>query len=264
MYKSGLCSVSFRELSPEALVKLVSQAGLDSIEWASNAHVAEGDAKLAQRVRGLTEDAGLSVSSYGSYYKVVDESGKPVAFEPFLESALELGTDTIRIWAGHQPSDGLSASERGVIVDSLRLALDAAQAQGVKLGLEFHANTLSDSNGATLDLLKEVNHPSLYTYWQPIYWLTDPQYRIDGLKQLADRILNLHVFQWTFRPGAGSWGESTDRRPLKDGEKEWLEYLKMPLSPEIDRYALMEFVRGDDPNQFLEDANTLKSWIQSL
>ncbi|MCH6255187.1 sugar phosphate isomerase/epimerase [Puniceicoccaceae bacterium K14] len=261
MLKTGICSISFGSLSPEELVKLVSQSGLDSIEWASNVHVPFGDAKFAESIRKLTEDAGLSVSSYGSYYKVVDEEGKPLPFEPVIESALALGTDTVRIWAGHQPSDGLSEAERAVIVENLRIACEAAQSNGLKLGLEFHANTLSDSNGATMELLKAVDHPSLYTYWQPIYWLTDPAYRMDGLRQLASKILNLHVFQWVFRPGAGSWGESTDRRPLKDGEKEWLEYLKVDLDESFQHYALMEFVRNDTQEQFLEDAKTLKSWV---
>ncbi len=261
MIKTGLCSISFRDLTPEALVKLVSQAGLDSIEWASNVHVPFGDAKFAESIRKLTEDAGLSVSSYGSYYKVVDEKGKPDSFEPVLESALALGTDTIRVWAGHQPSDCLSDADRAVIVDNLRLACEAAQKHGIRLGLEFHANTLSDSNGATLDLLNEVDHPSLYTYWQPIYWLTDPRYRLDGLRQLAKRVLNYHVFQWAFRPGQGTWGESTDCRPLKEGEKEWLKYFEVQLDESIQHYALMEFVRNNDPDQFLQDAQTLKGWL---
>jgi sugar phosphate isomerase/epimerase len=260
--KTGICSISFGQLKPDELIKLVQKTQLDAIEWAGNAHVHPGDVQTASNVRKMTEDAGLEVSSYGSYWKVVDEKGTPVPFEPVLESALTLGTDTIRMWAGHNPSDAVTQTERDTIVSNLQSALDTAQKEGVKLALEFHANTLSDSNSATLDLLKEINRPNFYTYWQPIYWLTDPQYRIDGLKELADQVLNLHVFHWLFRPGAGSWGESTDRRPLVEGSNDWKDYFSVPLDPTFEHYALMEFVRNDDPEQFLKDAATLKSWLK--
>ena len=216
---------------------------------------------LAEEVRKRTEDAGLSVSSYGSYYKVVDEKGEPLPFEPVLESALGLGTDTIRIWAGHDPSDAVGKTQRHTIVEKIRRDLETAAKEGVRLALEFHANTLSDSNASTAALLAEVNHPNFYTYWQPVYWLTDSAYRLEGLKQLASRVLNLHVFQWQFRPGAGLWGESTDRRPLEEGAEEWKRYFEVPLDPSLTHYALMEFVREDDPAQFLADAEVLKALI---
>jgi sugar phosphate isomerase/epimerase len=249
-------------MEPKELVALVKQGGLDAIEWGSNVHVPAGDLKTADEVRQMTEQAGLGVSSYGSYWKIVDAEGRPDSFNPYLESAQALGTDTIRIWAGHKPSDAVTAAERKCMIDQLREALDAAQRQGIKLGLEFHANTLSDSNASTLELLDELNHPQLFTYWQPIYWLTDPQYRLDGLRQLADRVLNLHVFHWLFRPGAGSWGESTDRRTLEEGANDWETYFSVPLRPSLDHYALLEFVRGDEPGQFLRDAASLKTILK--
>lgn len=262
--KTGICSITLRQMSPAELVKLVAHAGLDSIEWGSDVHVPPGDLKIATDVREMTVDAGLEVSSYGSYWKVLEADGTPAPFEPVLESALALETDVIRVWAGHHPSDAVSDAEREAIYTHLRAALEASAKAGVKLGLEFHANTLSDSNGATMKVLKEINHPSLFTYWQPIYWLTDPQYRIDGLKDLAGEILNMHVFHWLFRPGAGSWGESTDRRPLEEGAADWKTYFSIPLDPTIEHYALMEFVRDDDPDQVRADAAILKNILEGL
>lgn len=257
--KTGICSVTLRQLNPTELISLVQQAGLDAIEWGGDVHVPPGDLQTASHVRKMTEDAGLEVSSYGSYWKAQD-----VPFTPVLESAMELGTDTIRIWAGTLPSDAVNTVERDALISTLNDALDTAQKQGVKLALEFHANTLADSNYATLDLLNEINHPNLYTYWQPIYWITDPHYRLDGLHQLADRVLNMHVFHWTFRPSAHSWGDSTDRRALEEGSKDWITYLSVPLDSSVKHYALMEFVRNDDPEQFLRDAAVLKQLCNGL
>lgn len=260
--KTGLCSISLRELTPEQIIKLVKQSGLDAIEWASNCHVPEGDITTAQKVARLTHDAGLEVSSYGSYYKVLAPDGNIEPFAPFLESAQALETDTIRIWAGHHPSDAISEPLREKLITNLREAAESAQKVGIRLGLEFHANTLADSNYATEKLLDTVNHPNLYTYWQPVYWLTDPAYRMDGLKRLANRVLNMHVFYWQFRPGAGTWAESTDRRPLEEASNDWQNYFNVPMDSSYTHYALMEFVRDDSAEQFLRDASTLKEIIK--
>lgn len=260
MLKTGICSITMRQLQLQQLVALARQAGLDSIEWGGDVHVPPGKPAIAREARRLTEEAGLKVSSYGSYFRIVDPSGQPLPFAPVLDTALELGTDTIRIWAGQDPSDSVTPAHRANLVVALQEALVNAEQHGVRLALEFHANTLSDSNTATGSLMDEVNHPNLYTYWQPIYWLADGNYRLEGLRSLAGRVLNLHVFHWLFRPGATSWADSTDRRPLAEGAAEWRHYLAVPLSPALEHHALMEFVRGDDPAQFLRDAATLKGW----
>lgn len=261
MLKTGVCSVTFRGLSVAQVVELTSNAGLDGIEWGGDTHVPAGNPGAAREARELSLEAGIKTASYGSYFRVLDRDGRPEPFEPVLESALELGTDTIRIWAGSRPSDLVDAEARERLIDRLVEVLDMARQAGVRLGLEFHTNTLCDSNAAALSLLDEIQHPALFTYWQPIYWITDPDYRLRGLKQLASKVLNLHVFEWKFRPGTGSWGDSTDRRPLKEGACEWKRYLRVPLNPDLVHYALIEFVRNDQPEQFLRDAAVLKNWL---
>lgn len=258
--KTGICSITFRQLDIPQLADLVREAGLDAIEWGGDIHVKPGDITAAQEAKQRTFDAGLVVSSYGSYYNVLDKDGNEQAFAPVLESALALGTDTIRIWPGAQPSEVASPEYRQRFVNKLRTDLDFAAAQGVRLALEFHVNSLSDSNAAALVLLDEVNHPNLYTYWQPMYWIADHDYRFQGLEKLRDRIINLHVLHWKFHPMRGGWGENIERLSLADGAEDWRKYLSVDL-PSGDHYALIEFVRGDDPEQFKADAAALKSWL---
>ena len=260
MIKSGVCSVTFREMDLAGVAALVKKAGLDGIEWGGDVHVPPGDIAVAQEARRLTEEAGLVVSSYGSYYKVLDADGRMEPFDPVLQTALALGTDTVRIWADSMGSEMCSPSRRAKFVDAVRVVLDAAQEQGIRLALEFHANTLTDSNDAAKTLLDEINHPNLYTYWQPMYWIADPAYRLQGLEMLKGRILNLHVFHWVFSPFAGTWVENIDRRPLGEGVAEWQAYFEKP-DPSRAHFALLEFVRGDDPEQFLDDAAVLKQML---
>jgi len=259
--KTGVCSITFRQLDIPQLVDLVRSAGLDAIEWGGDIHVKPGDLAAAQEARQRTIEAGLVVSSYGSYYNVLDMDGHELPFAPVLDSAVALGTDTIRIWPGAQPSEVASPEYRRRFVEKLRADLDAAAAQNVRLALEFHVNSLNDSNAAALALLDEVNHPNLYTYWQPMYWVSDPDYRLQGLEKLADRVINLHAFHWRFHPMRGGWGENIERRPLSEGEAEWGKYLSVAL-PDGIHYALMEFVREDSPEQFVKDAAALRRLVR--
>ena len=76
MIKTGLVSVTFRKLSPEEIIKLVSQSGLDGIEWGGDIHVPHGDVKKARDIAQITKDEGLIVASYGSYYSLGCEKEK--------------------------------------------------------------------------------------------------------------------------------------------------------------------------------------------
>lgn len=241
---------------------LVAMAGLDAVEWGGDVHVPPGDIEVARRARQATLDAGLEVSSYGSYYSPLDADVAPEAFEPVLESALALGTDTIRIWAGKYGSENVpDGSYRSRLVDETRRVAALAEKQGVKLAFEFHTNTLMDTNESALQLLEEINQPNVYSYWQPPYWRKDMDYRFQGIELLGDRLSNLHVFQWDF-DGSGDkgWVESVTRLPLSDGAKEWRRYLS--AVPDDNCYALLEFIRNDDVEQFLQDAAELNRWVK--
>lgn len=206
--KTGLCSITFRQFDISRIVDLSRDAGLDAIEWGGDVHVPPGNTATADKARELTASAGLEVSSYGSYYQIIDAQGAEQDFAPVLESTLALGTDTIRIWPGTMPSDVMPAALRRQLVAKLRADLDRAAEQGIRLALEFHINSLCDSNSAALAFLEEVDHPGLHVYWQPIYWLADVPYRRAGLEALAGRTLNVHVFHWLFHPNRGTWGKT--------------------------------------------------------
>ncbi len=262
MLKTGVCSATFRRYSAREVVGFAKQAGLEAIEWGGDVHVPPDDLTTARIVREATVDAGLAVSSYGSYYQVLDGEGNPDAFEPVLDTALVLGTDTIRIWPGMRPSESAGETYRKKFMEQLRASLDLAAEQGIRLVLEFHVNTLADSNTATCTLLSELNHPNLFVCWHPVYWVADLSYRLQGLETMGSRVLNLHVFHCQFHPFAGTWGENIERRPLVEGLDDWQRYFSVPLA-EGDNFALLEFARNDAPEQFLEDAATLKRMLNA-
>ena len=253
MIKSGLVSVTFRALSPREIVDLVCQAGLDGIEWGGDVHVPHGDIAQAKAVRALTEEAGLQIPNYGSYYRVGHDDTGP--FEAVLETAVSLGAGTIRVWAGRLGSEQADADYRRTVVEDSQRIVDLADQADVTVAYEFHGNTLTDTYASTLALLKAVNRPSLRSFWQPPKG-SEPQENLIGFETIAPWVTHIHLFSWEL-----SVNGETIRLPLDEHTAQWLAYLDRIQTLPGDRFALLEFVRNDDPQQFLADAATLKRWL---
>lgn len=245
MIVPGLVSVTFRALQPRAVVELAAQAGLAGIEWGGDVHAPHGDTARAEEVRRLTEQAGLRVLAYGSYFRC--EPGEP--FEPVLASALALGAPLVRVWAGSVPSAEIGDAARAALVAEARRAVELAGQAGMRVAFEHHDNTLTDSTASALELLHEV--PGARTLWQPPHHLTHAE-RIESLRALLPWLENVHVFWW----------EQRARKPLAEGERLWRDVVDVLRAEGRERAALLEFVQGDDPQQLLRDAAVLRRWLQ--
>ena len=255
MIRSALVSITFRKLSPAEIVGLVKQAGLDGVEWGGDIHVPHGDLSQAGEVRRMTEDAGLQVSAYGTYYRVGHE--EPCPFERIVETAVALGAPDIRVWAGKQGSEASDAVYRDRVIDTSRRIADLAADAGVTVAYEFHGNTLTDTNASARQLLEEVAHDNIRSYWQPPRGAT-VDYCLEGLKAIRPWLLHVHAFTWRERKERGGPAE---RLPLAEGKAAWARYLQEVASVGYDCFAELEFVRDDAPEQFLQDAATLLEWL---
>lgn len=252
MIRPGLVSITFRKLSPQQVVDLVVQAGLDAIEWGGDVHAPHGDGAAAREIAQMTADAGLVMPTYGSYYRV----GHPddVAFADVLASAVALGTPTIRVWAGTKGSAKADAAYWQAVVDDSQRIVDMAAGEGIAIAYEFHGNTLTDSADSARRLLETVNRPSLRSLWQPPKGSTVEENR-ESIDTLAPWLSHIHIFAWRIEEG------QTIRLPLSEYAVQWKGYLARINALGGERYALLEFVRNDDPAQFLADAATLRGWL---
>ncbi|MDQ8207616.1 sugar phosphate isomerase/epimerase [Coraliomargarita sp. SDUM461003] len=252
MLHSGLCSISFRKLSIDELIALCVKAKIDGIEWGGDVHVPPGDIELAQSVKAKTEAAGLELCSYGSYYRCNSDSG---SFSDVLESADALGTPIIRVWAGQKGSADADAAYREEVAEHLRRTVIAAREMDITIALEYHGNTLTDTQASAHQLLEEVGLPELKLYWQPRSggdFATD----LIELDAALPHLAHVHCFHW----GPGGW---KDRYPLLDGTKKWQAYLEPIRQLEEDRYVILEFAKDDSTEQFLEDAQVLRSLLNN-
>ena len=253
--RTGLTSITFRQLAAEDVIAMAAEAGLDGIEWGGDVHAPPGEPDNACNLASACTAAGLDILSYGSYYRC-DSEDAPFALT--LETAVALGAPVVRVWAGRQGSREAGESYRSDVVTRLQAAASEASAQGVVVGLEYHGGTLTDSRQSAHQLLDEVGSPNLKLYWQP---RTGGRFADDlaELETALPHLAHVHAFHWN----TGGDG-SIDRRPLAEGVDEWRQFLRLIARADGERAIILEFVRDDDPRQFRADAATLRQLVGEL
>jgi len=251
----GLCSVTFRHLRPRAIVELAGAAGLAAIEWGGDIHLPPGNLVRASQLRRATEVAGIKPASYGTYLRPPQHSMDETL--AIIETALMVGATNIRIWPGfhRRRSADYTPGERVLAANGIREIAELAGDRGVTVSLEYHPGTLTDDLASAERLIEAVDHPNLFTYWQP-----RPGLPIDTALQeiggLRRQISHLHVF---------AWDEDGTRLPLSAGSAYWARVFEAVGESRWtgERYAMIEFVRDDSLAQFRDDAATLQELLRA-
>ena len=242
MNNTGLVSVSFRKLTCEQIIEITKKAGLKYIEWGSDVHVPETDIKNAEKIAKLTKENGLSVSSYGSYYRL----GEGQNFMDYINTAKILNAPIIRIWAGSKGSREVDDTLFRKWAEEAKKVSKLAAEHNITVCFEYHPNTLTDTKESALKLLETVNEPNCRIYWQPNFKLSQKE-NIEALKTVLSYVEIIHVFYWD---------ADYEKLRLNDGIEIWKDFLKTVKNKDI-KY-LLEFVRNDDVTVLSEEADALK------
>lgn len=251
MFTPGLVSVTYRPLTPDEIISAAVRSGLSAIEWGGDVHVPHGDLAAAETVGRKTREAGLSVISYGTYYKAgaYGDAFRPV-FSSMLDTAEALGAPSLRLWAGTKGTKDTDAAGRARLVDELRVCASMAAERGLRIAFEYHGGTLTDNAVSARRLIEEIGADSARLYWQPNQHVSHEE-NIQNLKTVLPCVTNVHVFAW----------EGGSRFPLADHESRWRDYLSL-LNDGKDHGLLLEFVPDNDPAILPREARTLLSWLR--
>jgi 3-dehydroshikimate dehydratase len=256
----GLCSITFRDLSVDEIIRLAKEEGLKAIEWGGDVHVPHGDKNRARLVGEKTRAAGLSIDSYGSYYRAGPvKTGKDNPdFRDVLASAKALQASTIRIWASWCDREKAKADLVQDVLNDIRRCAALAGDEGISLSYEYHRNTFTATDSSSQLLAKEIDKDNVGFYWQPPHSKGEEE-NLLGINTLLDRISHVHVFHWLPLPDG-----KNDRRLLEEGEERWMKYLAPFARRERDTYAFLEFCRHNERENFSRDARILNRIIASL
>ena len=262
MWKTGVCSISFRKHSIEEIVRAAAAAGLDGIEWGSDVHVPSGDTETAVKARAVTEAAGLQCLSYGGYYRL--GCGMQEEFDGLLACAEALGVRDVRIWGGKKGSDELTEEDWAALVAEAKDCAAKAQAKGMVLSLECHNWTQTDDWHTAKKFIGEVNSPAMRMYWQPNQ-RRDEEYDMEALKELVGTVTNVHVFSWKYKEEFPQNSEN-DKLPLAAHTDMWqkrLDILQEHLRPDEEHALILEFMHDDNIESLTETTAVLNGWLKS-
>lgn len=255
MIYSGLVSITLRHLNVKQIIALVKETGLKGIEWGGDIHVPHGNICKARQVRDLTLDAGLKVAAYGSYYRIGKSEDEGLSFGSVTETADALGAGIIRVWAGDRNSQDADEDYFKLIVDESRRIADLAADKDIKVVYEFHEGTLTNKSESCKRLLEAVDHPNMFTYWQPIHG-AGVELNCQGIDLLMPWIQGFHVFHW--------WPTYLTRHPLKTGKSHWIQYMKKFDQASKNIFGLLEIVKDDSVENCRADAATLKEFCAEI
>jgi 3-dehydroshikimate dehydratase len=261
MIAPGLCSITFRALTADDVIDLACRAGAEGIEWGADAHAPPGGGPTIAALGARSRGAGLEVVSYGSYLGMAPPDGTDDdAVDAVLETASALGSPMVRIWTEFGVTPSSSAAERRRVTERTGELVDRIAGHGLLAALEFHPATLTETAASATELLDALDRPGLRTHWQPDPVLS-PAAALDELARVTSRLAHLHVFAWGPEGIEG-------RHALVDGEPLWASALALAdrdgAALPGRRYALCEYVRGDDPDQFVDDMRVLRGWLDAL
>lgn len=244
----GLVSVSFRKLPAEEIIRLAKQSGLKYIEWGSDIHVPETDAENAKYIAELTKNAGLLVSSYGTYYKL----GQNQDFAPYVETAKILGAEYLRVWAGNKKPSDITDEERNAWTEEARKISVMAKENGLTVLFEYHPNTLTETADSALKLISDINMENCRLYWQPWYKLSLEE-NVSELEKVLPFVKLMHLFYWE---------NHSTKKPLIEGKNYLKEFLKAVNGRPI--IKLLEFLPNDNSVCLPYEADTLFNIIREV
>lgn len=241
-YKLGLCSVSFRDKSPEEILSAMKSAGLDHIEWGSDVHVPKGDTEKINEIAKLQKAYGIVCSSYGTYFRLgVTATGE---LEDYIKTAKLLGTHILRLWCGDKNSEEYTEKEKTALFNDCKSVAKIAAKNGVILCMECHNGTYTNRKESAYELMQTVNSKSFRMYWQPNQY-SSVSWNIEYAKLLSPYTEHLHVFNW----------KGEEKYPLENGADIWKEYLNCFNK---DKILLLEFMPYGDIKSLKKESQSLK------
>ncbi|MBR4859456.1 MAG: TIM barrel protein [Clostridia bacterium] len=184
----GFTSTSFRQIkSIEKIVKIASESGADCIEWGGDVHIK--DVKTAEFAKKLCDDAGITVSSYGSYYRVGSKNADE--WKNVCEIAYALGAESIRVWLGIKDSEITDGETYRNLVEDGKAICSVAKQYNLTVCPECHDNTFNNNTDAFLKIRRDIDCDNFKTYFQSRYKRLE--YDLDRIERTMPYTESVHI-----------------------------------------------------------------------
>lgn len=186
--KIGFTSTSFRQIkSIERIVKIAAESSADCIEWGGDIHIK--DIPTAKRAKRLCDEAGISVSSYGSYYRVGCKNADE--WKNICEIACALGAKSIRVWLDNRDSEITDEETYALLVEDGKTICSVAKEYNLTVCPECHDKTFNNNTDAFLKIRQDIGCDNFKTYFQSRY--KRMEYDLDRIERTLPYIESVHI-----------------------------------------------------------------------
>jgi sugar phosphate isomerase/epimerase len=194
---------------PEALA-LFAAAGLDAAEVIYQDDYRSGlplrDRRTAEQARRASDDTGIPIvglTPYTTGINALEDGQWRMAVDEFrgaIEIAQIVGADRLRVYAGSwHPGDQDHAAHWDRLLEALRTLAPEASAAGMRLCVENHFGTMTQSAAQTSRLVREVDHDAVRVLYDQanLTFAHDEPYD-EALRIQGDLIGHVHVKDLVF------------------------------------------------------------------
>ena len=243
---------------------LFSSAGLDAAEVIYQDGYLSGlplrDVRAARAARHASEETGVPIvglTPYTTGINALDEKAWAEAVDELrgaIEIAQIVGADRLRIYAGSwHPDQDDHAGHWSQLVTALTVLAPQASAAGVRLCVENHFGTMTQSAAETARLVEQVDHPAVRVlYDQANLTFTHDESHDEAFAIQGDLIGHVHVKDLVFTdPDAPFRASETARvaaseravrsRIIGEGVVPWLDILRKLTSRGYDDVLTLEY-----------------------
>jgi sugar phosphate isomerase/epimerase len=251
MIRGGISSVSYRNSPPKTVIEMARGAGLGGIEWSADTHAPHGDFKRAEELMIATLRAGLTVTSYGSFFRLGVGDDSESSFALVLETARRLQAPAIRIWA---PFDE-TASIDAITAEGCSFAEKTGK-YGITLCIEPHERSAVADYRTLLAVAEKADHPFFRICWAQLP-ADSPEERRNAAVRLAPKLGLAHLRNWT---------TGYDRMPLENSTSCWTAVEGMAehnRNSVLDRWAVIEYLSDERPETLKREAAALIDRIKA-
>ena len=278
---------------PHAL-KLFRAAGLDAAEViyqdGYTSGLPQGDRRAAMEALQAAEGEGLPIvglTPYTTAINALDDSewrGAVNEFRGAIETAHLLGADRVRVYAGSWHLGDTDHAQRWAkLREALQTLAPEAEQAGVRLCVENHFGTMTQTAAETAALVREVAHPAVRVlYDQANLTFTHDETFEEAMAVQGDLIGHVHVKDLVFTdPNAAFRATETARvnaseravrsRVVGSGVVPWPQILAALLQHGYDDVLSVELEyrwhRQDLPapeEAFRESAAVLRAMLSNL
>ncbi|WP_336854010.1 sugar phosphate isomerase/epimerase family protein [Sinomonas albida] len=261
---------------PEALA-LFADAGLDAAEViyqdGYRSALPLRDRRSAAEARRASEDLGIPIiglTPYATGINALEEGKWRTAVDEFrgaIEIAQAVGADRVRVYAGSwHPGDREQAAHWDRLVAALGTLAPEAAGAGVRLCVENHFGTMTQSAAETARLVREVDHEAVRVlYDQANLTFTHDETYQEALRIQGDLIGHVHVKDLVFTdPDAPFQASETARvaaseravrsRVVGDGVLPWAGILSSLAALGYDDVLSLEYEYRWHPQDLPEPA----------